>query len=152
MAQKRFSHLRAVEQFYTIFTRSGLERFQATGSLDDFPVAFVAPFPPEQQLQLMLALAGQIRSGDIIGRILEPGAFPDYLSMTTSRHSGIGFFTTERFPLQDGVCSIQIREPNLCRAFHGWVIHLPNDPQVLSAQETAEVLEQLALGGADTEA
>ena len=148
VAQKRFSRLRTVEQFYTIFTRSGLERFQATGSLDDFPVAFVAPFPPEQRRQLMLALAGHIRSGDITGRILEPGAFPDYLSMTTSRRSGIGFFTTERFPLQDGFCSIQIREPNLCRAFHGWVIHLPNDLQVLSAQETAEVLEQLARSGA----
>ena len=148
VAQERFRRLRTVEQFYTIFTRSGLERFRATGSLDDFPVAFVAPFPPEQRRQLMLALAGHIRSGDITGRILEAGVFPDYLSMTTSRHSGIGFFTTERFPLQDGFCSIQIREPNLCRAFHGWVIHLPNDPQVLSAQETAEVLEELAPCGA----
>ena len=69
--------------------------------------------------------------------------------MTTSRDSGIGFFTTERFPLQDGFCSIQLREPNLCRAFHGWATHLPNDPQTLSAQETAEVLEELARGGGE---
>ena len=89
VAQKRFGRLRTAEQFYTIFTRSGLERFQATGSLDDFPVAFVAPFPPEQRRQLMLALAGHIRSGDITGRILETGSFPDYLSMTTSRRSGL---------------------------------------------------------------
>ena len=86
---------------------------------------------------LMLALAGHIRSGDITGRILEAGVFPDYLSMTTSRHSGIGFFTTERFPLQDGFCSIQIREPNLCRAFHDWLTHLPGSGQVLGAEETA---------------
>ena len=149
VARKRFGRLRAVEQFYTLFTRSGLERFLDTGSLDDFPVAFVAPFPPEVRRGLMLALAGHIRSGDITGRILEPGCFPDYLSMTTSRDSGIGFFTTERFPLQDGFCSIQLREPNLCRAFHGWATHLPNDPQTLSAQETAEVLEELALGGGE---
>lgn len=144
VAHQRFGRLRAVEQFYTFFTRSGLERFQATGSLDDFPVALVAPFPPEQRRRLMRALAEHIRSGDITGRILEPGTFPDYLSMTTSRRSGIGFFTTERFPMQDGFCSIQVREPNLCRAFHGWTTHLPNDPLTLNAQETAEVLEELA--------
>lgn len=46
--------------------------------------------------------------------------------MTTSQHSGVGFFTTERFPLQDGFCSVQIREPNLCRAFHQWLLHLPD--------------------------
>ena len=144
VAQKRFGRLRTVEQFYTFFTRSGLERFCATGSLDDFPTAFVAPFPPGQRRRLMSALAGHIRSGDITGRILSPGTFPDYLSMTTSRQSGIGFFTTERFPLQDGFCSVQVREPHLCRAFHGWLTHLPNAPQALGAQETAQLLETLA--------
>lgn len=144
VAQRRFRRLRTVDQFYTLFTRSGVERFSRSGSLDDFPVAFVAPFPPEQRRLLLRALAGHIRSGAITGRILEPGVFPDYLSMTTSRRSGIGFFTTERFPLQDGFCSIQLWEPNLCRAFHGWATHLPHAPQTLTAQETVETLEGLA--------
>ena len=120
-----------------------MERFCQTGSLDDFPVAFVAPFPPEVRRQLLNALAGHIRSGDITGRILSPGTFPDYLSMTTSQRSGVGFFTTERFPLQDGFCSVQVKEPDLCRAFHGWLTHLPTSAQALGAEETAEALETL---------
>ena len=148
-ARRRFGRLRTADQVYTFFTRSGLERFRSTGSLDDFPTAFVAPFPPEQRQLLMRALAERIRSGDISGRILKPETFPDYLSMTTSRHSGIGFFTTERFPLLDGFCSIQVQEPDLSRAFHGWLTHLLNGPQALSAQETAEVLEELARGGGE---
>ena len=144
VARRRFGRLRTAERFYTLFTRSGLERFLNTGSLDDFPTAFVAPFPPEQRRLLTAALAERIRSGDITGRLLESGSFPDYLSMTTSQRSGVGFFTTEHFPLQDGFCSVQIREPNLCRAFHDWLTHLPGSGQVLGAEETAAVLEALA--------
>ena len=92
----------------------------------------------------MVALAERIRTGDVTGRVLEPGVFPNYLSMTTSRESGVGFFTTEHFPLQDGFCSVQIKEPNLCRAFHGWLTHLPDGVQTLSAEETAGALEELA--------
>ena len=143
VARKRFGRLWSVERFYTLFTRSGVERFCQTGSLDDFPVAFVAPFPPEVRRQLLSALAGRIRNGDVTGRILSPGTFPDYLSMTTSQRSGVGFFTTERFPLQDGFCSVQVKEPDLCRAFHGWLAHLPVSAQALSAAETAEALETL---------
>lgn len=143
VARKRFGHLGEVERFYTLFTHSGVERFFRTGSLDDFPVAFVAPFPPEMRRQLLNALAGHIRSGDITGRILSPGVFPDYLSMTTSQRSGVGFFTTERFPLQDGFCSVQVKEPDLCRAFHGWLTHLPSDARVLGVEETAAALEAL---------
>ena len=144
VARRRFGRLRTAERFYTLFTRSGLERFLNTGSLDDFPTAFVAPFPPELRRLLTAALAERIRSGDVTGRLLEPGLFPDYLSMTTSQRSGVGFFTTEHFPLQDGFCSVQIREPNLCRAFHDWLTHLPGSGQVLGAEETAAVLEALA--------
>ena len=143
-ARRRFGRLRTVERFYTLFTRSGLERFLDTGSLDDFPTAFVAPFPPEQRRRLLAAMAERIRAGDITGRLLEPGIFPGYLSMTTSQHSGVGFFTTERFPLQDGFCSVQIREPNLCRAFHQWLLHLPDGEGTLSGEETAAVLDGLA--------
>ena len=144
VARQRFDRLRSVGQFYTLFSRSGLERFAATGTLDDFPVAFVEPFPPVYRRQLMVALAERIRTGDVTGRVLEPGVFPNYLSMTTSRESGVGFFTTEHFPLQDGFCSVQIKEPNLCRAFHGWLTHLPDGVQTLSAEETAGALEELA--------
>ena len=144
VAKRRFGQLRTVEKFYTLFTRSGLERFWKTGALDDFPTAFVKPFPPEERGRLMSALAGRIRSGEITGRLLEPGIFPDYLSMTTSERAGVGFFTTEHFPLQDGFCSIQVREPNLCRAFHQWLTHLPHGGQTLSGEETASVLDMMA--------
>ena len=145
-ARRRFGRLRTVEQFYTLFSLSGLARFGRTGALDDFPDAFVKPFPPEQRRRLMAALAERIRTGDVTGRLLKPGVFPDYLSMTTSQRSGVGFFTTEHFPLQDGFCSVQIREPNLCLAFHGWLTHLPGSDRALTAEETAAALEELARG------
>ena len=144
VARQRFSRLRKVEQFYTLFSRSGLERFRRTGTLDDFPTAFVEPFPPEHRRLLMTALAERIRTGNVTGRLLEPGVFPSYLSMTTSRDSGVGFFTTEHFPLQDGFCSIQIQEFNLCRAFHSWLTHLPSSGQALDMEATAAMLEELA--------
>ena len=92
----------------------------------------------------MAAMAEHIRTGDVTGRLLEPGVFPDYLSMTTSETSGVGFFTTERFALQDGFYCVRIREPTLCRAFHDWLTHLPASDKTLSARETAAVLEAMA--------
>lgn len=145
-ARRRFGRLRTAAQFYTLFTRSGLERFVRTGVLDDFPEELVEPFPPAQRQQLLLAMAQRIRSGDITGRIVEPGVFPDYLSMTTSQQSGIGFYTTAHFPMQDGFYAVQIREPALCRAFHDWLTHLPSGRQTLGAEETAQALETLARG------
>ena len=145
-ARRRFGRLRTAAQFYTLFTRSGLERFVRTGVLDDFPEELVEPFPPAQRQQLLLAMAQRIRSGDITGRIVEPGVFPDYLSMTTSQQSGIGFYTTAHFPMQDGFYAVQIREPALCRAFHDWLTHLPSGRQTLGAEETAQALESLARG------
>ena len=101
-ARQRFGRLRTTERFYTLFSQNGLARFAETGTLDDFPEALVMPFPPEVRRGLMAAMAEHIRTGDVTGRLLEPGIFPDYLSMTTSETSGVGFFTTERFALQDG--------------------------------------------------
>lgn len=144
VAYQRFARLQTCEQFYTLFSQSGLERFAQSGSLDDFPTAFVRPFAPEQRSKLLTALAHHIRSGDISGRLLRPGMFPDYLSITTSRHSGVGFFTTAQFPLQEGICSVQIKEPDLCRAFHNWLTHLPGSEQALSMEQTVSVLEALA--------
>lgn len=146
-AQQRFGRLRTVEQFYTLFSLRGLQRFLDTGMLDDFPEAFVRPFPPEQRQRLLAALTEQIRTGGVQGRLLEPGVFPDYLSMVTSAHGGVGFFTTENFPLQDGFCSIHVQEPNLCRAFHHWLVHLPDGSETLTAKETAETMEKLLRRG-----
>lgn len=143
-AQRRFIRLRQIERFYTLFSRGGIERFLESGALDDFPSAYVKPFPAEQRRKLTMALAAEIRRGGITGRMLKPGVFPDYLSMTTSARSGAGFFTTENFALQDGFSYIRIRESDLCRAFHGYLSHLPVSGQTLSADQTAEILEQMA--------
>ena len=48
-AQYRFATLRQVSKFYTMFTESGLRRFLQNGSLDDYPVAVVTPFPPAER-------------------------------------------------------------------------------------------------------
>lgn len=142
-ATERFDHLQKVSHFYTFFSESGLKRFMEDGTLDDFPVELVEPFPPEERGSLMKKLAAAIRSGDVTGRILQEGAFPNYLAICTSPNRGIGFFTTSQFPFSDGLCSVQIEEPNLCRAFHGWLTHLPDSNRAMTAQETADIMESL---------
>lgn len=143
-AQQRFAVLRQGKRFYTMFTQKGLERFADTGTLDDFPVALVRPFSREDRRRLMVQLAGETRAGAVTARILGPGLFPDYLSMTTSIRSGVGFFTTGNFPILDGAYSIQLQEPTLCQAFHDWLTHLADSRQALDGEATAEVLEALA--------
>ena len=143
-ACSRFAQLRQVKKFYTLFSESGLKRFMEEGTLDDYPVSVVAPFQKKDRIRLMKMLAEAVRSGDVTGRLLPQGIFPDYLSMCTSEHLGVGFFTTERFPLSEGVCSVQIQERGLCRAFHRWLVHLPESGRIMSAEETACVLEALA--------
>ena len=143
-ACSRFAQLRQVKKFYTLFSESGLKRFMEEGTLDDYPVSVVAPFQKKDRIRLMKMLAEAVRSGDVTGRLLPQGIFPDYLSMCTSEHLGVGFFTTERFPLSEGVCSVQTQERGLCRAFHRWLVHLPESGRIMSAEETACVLEALA--------
>ena len=143
-ACSRFAQLRQVKKFYTLFSESGLKRFMEEGTLDDYPVSVVAPFQKKDRIRLMKMLAEAVRSGDVTGRLLPQGIFPDYLSMCTSEHLGVGFFTTERFPVWQGVCSVQIQERGLCRAFHRWLVHLPESGRIMSAEETACVLEALA--------
>ena len=91
----------------------------------------------------MKKLAAAIKSGDVTGRIMQEGTFPSYLAMCTSADQSIGFFTTRPFPLADGLCSVQVNESNICRAFHSWMMHLPVSRLVMTAQETADVLESM---------
>lgn len=140
-ATERFALLQRVSRFYTFFSEEGLKRFMEDGTLDDYPVEIVEPFLPKERLRLLKKLTSSIQSGDITGRILREGAFPDYLAMCTSSEKGIGFFTTRRFPLADGLCSVQIRESNLCRAFHSWMMHLPGSSLVMEAQESIDIMK-----------
>lgn len=144
-AKERFSLLRSVSHFYTVFSEAGLRRFMEDGTLDDYPVELVPPFSPEERAWLMQELAAAIRSGDVAGCIFREKIFPDYLAVCTSEEKGIGFFTTSQFPLSDGLCSIWINESNLCRAFHSWLLHLPGSSLTRTARETADILEKLAL-------
>ncbi|MGN1167656.1 MAG: helix-turn-helix domain-containing protein [Lachnospiraceae bacterium] len=142
-AMERFSHLRKVSNFHTIFSESGLRRFMEDGTLDDFPVEFVMPFSQTERVWLMHQMISAIESGDVNGRIFQEGAYPSYLAMCTSSEQGIGFFTTRQFPLSEGLCSVWIREPNLCRAFHGWLTHLSGSSLTLTMEETVKVMEEL---------
>lgn len=143
-AGERFALLKSVKNFYTIFTEAGLKRFMRDGTLDDYPVELVTPFEPEERSELMNQMAEAVRSGEVTGRVIPEGTFPDYLSMCTTAEHGVGFFTTANFPLADGLCSVWIRELNLNRAFHNWLIGLPKNDQTLSKEKTAEILERLA--------
>ena len=143
-AQERFALLRSVDNFYSIFSLSGLERFMEDGTLDDYPVELVTPFSQEERSSLMSKMAEGIQSGKVAGRIFRENSFPDYISLCTTSEHGIGLFTTRNFSIAGNLCSVWIREANLCRAFHGWLTHLPGSSQTLTVQETVAVLEELA--------
>lgn len=113
------------------------------GTLDDYPEELVERFPLEEREWMMKKLAVAIRSGNVTGHILHEGVFPGYLAMCTSAEHGIGFFTTSQFPLVDGLCSVRIEESNLCRVFHGWMMHLPGSNLTMTAQESADIMEGL---------
>lgn len=141
-AKERFSLLQQVPEFYTIFSESGLRRFMEDGTLDDYPVELVTPFTPKERTGLVQKLTEAVRAGNLTAAILREAVFPEYLAMCTSMSRGIGFYTTRQFPLSDGLCSVWIREANLCRAFHGWLRHLPGSSLTLTEKETIEVLEK----------
>lgn len=140
IAYKRFKKLCEVPQFYTFFTEEGFKRFIRTGQLDDFPEELVKVFPREMRTYLVRRFINAIKEGKITAGIMKEGMFPDYLSITTSSNSDIGIFTTKQFSIKNGFSSIEIKEPGLCKAFHEWLLHLPNSSDVLSMEETLEVL------------
>lgn len=142
-AKERFSLLQQVTEFYTIFSEAGLMRFMENGTLDDYPVELVTPFTPEERVSLVRKLTAALGTGKVTGAIVREAVFPEYLAMSTSMGRGIGFYTTRQFPLSDGLCSVWIREPNLCRAFHGWLQHLPGSSLTLTEKETIEILERI---------
>ena len=142
-ATERFALLQRVSRFYTFFSEAGLKRFMQDGTLDDYPVEIVEAFSPKERVRLMKKLSAAIQSGDITGRIFREGTFPDYLAMCTSAEKGIGFFTTSQFPFADGLCSVQIKESNICRAFHSWMMYLPGSNLVMTAQETVDRMENM---------
>ena len=140
IAKKRFSVLRNAKKFYTLYTQKGLQRFMDTGVLDDFPEILVKPFSMEVRKNLMKKMADDIVSGKNVARILETGVFPDYLSLTTSLDSGVGFFLTKQSPLQEEFFSIHLEEPYLCKAFHGWLLGLAESRHALSAEDTVKIM------------
>lgn len=142
-AKERFSLLQQVTEFHTIFSEAGLLRFMEDGTLDDYPVELVTPFTPEERVHLVQELTAALQAGNVTGAIFRETVFPEYLAMCTSIGRGIGFYTTRQFPLSRGLCSVWIREPNLCRAFHGWLRHLPGSSLTLSEKETMDVLKKL---------
>lgn len=144
IAKNRFRVLRNVKNFYTLYSKNGLQRFMDTGVLDDFPEILVKPFSMEVRKKLMNQMADDIASGKNVARILESGIFPDYLSLTTSLKSGVGFFLTQQSPLKDEFFSIHLEEPSLCKAFHGWLLGLAESRHALSAEDTVKEMRNMA--------
>lgn len=142
IAYKRFKKLCEVVKFYTFFTEEGWKRFAQTGQLDDFPEELVKAFPEEMRGNLMRKFVHAVKDGRIIAGIMKEGMFPSYLSLTTSSNSDIGIFTTKQFPIKNGFSSIEIKEPGLCKAFHEWLLHLPDSGDVLNTETTIEVLSK----------
>lgn len=140
IAKNRFRVLRVAKNFYTLYTKNGLQRFMDTGVLDDFPEILVKPFSMEVRKKLMNQMANDVVSGKNVARILEPGIFPEYLSITTSLNSGVGFFLTQQSPLKEDFFSIHLEEPSVCKAFHGWLLGLAESRYALSAEDTAKVM------------
>lgn len=144
ICKKRFRALRNKEQFCTLFTKRGLQRFVETGALDDLPAAWAKPYTKEERKTLIEKMAEDVVSGEITARIYDPDIFPDFLSLTTSVNSGVGFFVMKPLTSKNEYLSMHLLEPTVCNAFHGWLTGLTESRHVLSEEETAkEMLEVL---------
>lgn len=140
MIKERFGLLKKVNHFYTFFSETGLKRFMEDGNLDDHPKSLVLPFTPEERVCLMKNMVEDIKSEKVMGRIWQEKAFPNYLAMCTSEKNGVGFFTTGNFRMSEKFCSVWIREPNLCKAFHSWLTDLSKSSLILTEEETLKIL------------
>lgn len=139
-AKERFNLLKKATHFYTFFSETGLKRFMEDGTLDDHPKSLVLPFTPEERVCLLKNLMEDIKCGKVMGRIWQEKVFPNYLAMCTSEKRGVGFFTTRNFRMSEKFCSVWIREPNLCKAFHGWLTDLSKSGLILTEEETLKMI------------
>lgn len=132
-------------QLHTFFTRSGTERFLKTGRLDYDPPGEVRPLTVQERKRVLELLIRDVEKGNENAGMLNElmFEFPDYLVLAVER-SGFCVHTTGRFPLEDGVYSFYIKEPNLIRIIYDWAKNLPQGNYLYDTEKTAILLREAA--------
>lgn len=142
---QRFSILRHLRNnYYTVFTESGLEQFARDGIIAGLPKAQVLPVEPADRLSLLTNLRQDIADGTVYGLIADPDllAIPQYLTFTCNPCYGVHVYALDEFVGGGYTCNLHITAANLGTAFCDFIRFLPNSKYVYTKEQTLAVLDR----------
>ena len=145
-SQKRFSDLAQVTgNYYTFFTRDGLQEFLLNGIIYDIPQQVIDALSVEERLVLVKGLRDAVADDSVTGRIVndERLTLPRYLSFCVNAKNKVDIFTLQRHENDEQFYNIHIDEPLLGRKFMDFVLFLPKSEYVLDKEETLRIIDDL---------
>ena len=145
MGVKRFSVLANQNtNYYTVFSKSGIEQFIHDGVIADLPSEQVLPLAPSDRLLLLTQLREDISSDRVNGYMVDSDQFliPQYLTFTCDPHFGLHVYAINDFVGGSYSCNLHITTANIGKIFCDFIKFLPNSKYVYSKEETLDILEQ----------
>ena len=145
-SQKRFSDLAQVTgNYYTFFTRDGLQEFLLNGIIYDIPQQVIDALSVEERLVLVKGLRDAVADDSVTGRIIndERLTLPRYLSFCVNAKNKVDIFTLQRHENDEQFYNIHIDEPLRGRKFMDFVLFLPKSEYVLDKEETLRIIDDL---------
>lgn len=144
--EARFSVLRALSRnYYTFFTKQGLNQFMADGVICDMPRQMVAPFTPAERYSILDKMRAAIRDDVILGRLTNDAklSLPENLSFCISEKGQIDIFSLQQSEADENFYNIHIREPLIVNSFLDFVLYLPKSEYLLSKEDTLAYFDQI---------
>ncbi len=146
LADQRMGMLRDMkENYYTIFTESGLVQFAQKGIIVDLPSEYTRPLDIPDRLAMLKSFRDDLENGRVIGCIADDGklSIPPYLTMTCDPRFGVHFYATRGFVRGAYTCNLHIQGANIGKSFCEFIKFLPNSKFVYPKEKTREVLKRL---------
>lgn len=146
LADQRMGMLRDMkENYYTIFTESGLVQFAQKGIIVDLPSEYTRPLDIPDRLAMLKSFRDDLENGGVIGCIVDDGklSIPPYLTMTCDPRFGVHFYATRGFIRGAYTCNLHIQGANIGKSFCEFIKSLPNSKFVYPKEKTMDVLERL---------
>ena len=135
MGVKRFSVLANQNtNYYTVFSKSGIEQFIHDGVIADLPSEQVLPLAPSDRLLLLTQLREDISSDRVNGYMVDSDQFliPQYLTFTCDPHFGLHVYAINDFVGGSYSCNLHITTANIGKIFCDFIKFLPNSKYVYS--------------------
>lgn len=146
MANQRMSVLRDMKNnYYTIFSETGLVQFAETGIIVDLPPEYVSPLDVADRLEILRKLRDDVDNGSVLGCIVDGGklSIPPYLTMTSDPKYGVHFYTTRGFIRGAYTCNLHIQGANIGKSFCEFIKSMPNSKFVYPKEKNIAVLDRL---------